>query len=63
MKDVFIVSAKRTAFGTYGGKLTGKSCTDLMEVAGKAALQAGNVNPEAVNGVVIGNVLQVNIFS
>ncbi|CAC5417211.1 ACAA2 [Mytilus coruscus] len=57
VKDVFIVSAKRTAFGTYGGKLTGKTATDLMEVAAKSALTEGNVNPAAVNGVVIGNVL------
>ncbi|XP_071121080.1 3-ketoacyl-CoA thiolase, mitochondrial-like [Mytilus edulis] len=57
VKDVFIVSAKRTAFGTYGGKLTGKTATDLMEVAAKSALAEGNVNPAAVGGVVIGNVL------
>ncbi|XP_063400516.1 3-ketoacyl-CoA thiolase, mitochondrial-like [Mytilus trossulus] len=57
VKDVFIVSAKRTAFGTYGGKLTGKTATDLMEVAAKSALAEGNVNPAAVGSVVIGNVL------
>lgn len=56
---MFIVSAKRTAFGTYGGKLTGKTATDLMEVAAKSALAEGNVNPAAVGGVVIGNVLHV----
>ena len=58
VNNVFIVAAKRTAFGTYGGKLTGKSCTDLMEVAAKATLESGKVNPELVNSVVIGNVLQ-----
>jgi hypothetical protein len=31
----------------------------LMEVAAKATLESGKVNPELVNGVVIGNVLQV----
>ncbi|KAK3103926.1 hypothetical protein FSP39_022966 [Pinctada imbricata] len=57
VSGVFIVAAKRTAFGTYGGKLVGKSATDLMEVASKAALQAGKVNPEIVNSVIVGNVL------
>lgn len=56
---VFIVSAKRTPFGTYGGVLREHSATDLAEHAAKAALAAGNVAPELVNSVIVGNVMQV----
>lgn len=56
---VFIVSAKRTPFGTYGGVLKDHSATDLAEHAAKAALAAGNVAPELVNSVIVGNVMQV----
>uniref|UniRef100_A0A673FJV9 3-ketoacyl-CoA thiolase, mitochondrial-like n=1 Tax=Sinocyclocheilus rhinocerous TaxID=307959 RepID=A0A673FJV9_9TELE len=54
---VFIVSAKRTPFGTYGGVLKDHSATDLAEHAAKAALVAGNVAPELVNSVIVGNVM------
>lgn len=56
---MFIVAAKRTPFGTYGGKLMNYSATDLQEIAFKAALAAGKVKPEWVNSVVVGNVFQV----
>lgn len=56
---VFIVAAKRTPFGTYGGVLKDHSATDLAEHAAKAALAAGGVAPELVNSVIVGNVMQV----
>ncbi|XP_016424564.1 3-ketoacyl-CoA thiolase, mitochondrial-like [Sinocyclocheilus rhinocerous] len=58
LRGVFIVSAKRTPFGTYGGVLKDHSATDLAEHAAKAALVAGNVAPELVNSVIVGNVMQ-----
>lgn len=58
---VFIVAAKRTPFGTYGGVLRDHSATDLAEHAAKAALKAGGVAPELVNSVIFGNVMQVNV--
>ncbi|MGH0139686.1 UNVERIFIED_CONTAM: hypothetical protein FKN15_036855 [Acipenser sinensis] len=58
ISGVFIVSAKRTPFGTYGGLLKDHSATDLAEHAAKAALAAGNVAPEIVNSVIVGNVMQ-----
>jgi len=60
VKDVFIVAAKRTPFGGYGGKLLNFTTVDLQEVAFKAALAAGNVNPECVDSVVVGNVYSVS---
>ena len=43
MSGIFIVAAKRTPFGKFGGSLKKKSITDLSEIALKAALaQAGS---------------------
>uniref|UniRef100_T1HLM2 Uncharacterized protein n=1 Tax=Rhodnius prolixus TaxID=13249 RepID=T1HLM2_RHOPR len=56
-KGVFIVAAKRTPFGTFGGKFLKLSSCDLQEVASKAALSAGKISPDIIDSVVIGNVL------
>lgn len=58
---MFVVAAKRTPFGTFGGKLKGVSATDACKVAATAALQAGKVPPEAVDSVIVGNVTQVGL--
>ncbi len=58
-RGVFIVSAKRTPFGRFGGKLKGLTATELGRVAASAALEAANVPPEAVDSVIVGNVAQV----
>ncbi|EFA05913.1 3-ketoacyl-CoA thiolase, mitochondrial [Tribolium castaneum] len=57
VKGVVIVAAKRTPFGTYGGKFTKTSAVELQTVAAKAALASGNVKPELIDTVVVGNVL------
>lgn len=57
-RGVFIVAAKRTAFGAYGGKLKGMTATDLQEVASRSAMEAGNVPADAIDSVCIGNVIQ-----
>jgi len=62
VKGVFVVAAKRTPFGTYGGKLMNFTATDLQEVAARAALTAGNIKPEWVTSVVIGNVFHVSYY-
>ncbi len=59
-RAVFVVAAKRTPFGTFGGKLKAVSATDICKVAAKGALEAGKVPPEAVDSVIIGNAAQVN---
>ena len=58
-RSIFIVAAKRTPFGTFGGKLRAVSATELCRVAAVSALGAGKVPPEAVDSVIIGNVAQV----
>nr|ACO12056.1 3-ketoacyl-CoA thiolase, mitochondrial [Lepeophtheirus salmonis] len=56
-KAIFVVGAKRTAFGAFGGSLKSQTPVDLQTIAGKAALESGKVNPESVDSVVVGNVL------
>ncbi|KYO28894.1 3-ketoacyl-CoA thiolase, mitochondrial [Alligator mississippiensis] len=58
LRGVFIVSAKRTPFGAYGGWLKDFTATDLSEYAARAALSAGKVSPEIIDSVIVGNVMQ-----
>ena len=62
-KEIYIVAAKRTPFGTFGGKLKDISAIDLGVVAAKAALAEGNVDPAAVDHVVVGNVAQTSAYA
>jgi acetyl-CoA acyltransferase 2 len=59
-RAVFIVAAKRTPFGTFGGKLKGLTATEMAKVASVAALKAGGVDPKLVQSVIIGNVAQTS---
>lgn len=59
-RALYIVSAKRTPFGTFGGKLKGLSATDLAVHASKAALAAARVDPKLVDTAVFGNVAQTS---
>ena len=52
--DIWIVGAKRTAFGRVGGTLGSFSATQLGVVAAKAALQQSQVNPSSIDTVVFG---------
>ncbi len=51
---VFIVGAKRTPFGTFGGSLKDVSATDLAVHSTKAALAQAKVDPSLVDNVVMG---------
>jgi len=59
-RDVFLVAAKRTAFGTFGGALKGMSATELAVEASKAALEQARVDLEKVDHVIFGNVQQTS---
>ncbi len=58
--EIVFLSAKRTAFGTFGGSLKDLSATDLGVAAARAALAASGVAPEEVGHVVFGNVMQTS---
>lgn len=57
-KALYIVGAKRTAFGTFGGALKGLTATDLAVHTTTAALKEANVKPEWVDHTICGNVIQ-----
>ncbi|MBA3681870.1 MAG: acetyl-CoA C-acyltransferase [Bacteroidetes bacterium] len=61
MKEVYIVSAVRTAMGSFGGTLAGVSATQLGATAIKGALAKINLDPKLVNEVYMGSVLQGNL--
>lgn len=56
--SIFLVAAKRTPFGAFGGSLKGLSATDLGVISTQAALANGNVDPSLVDSVFFGNVIQ-----
>ncbi|KOO25054.1 3-ketoacyl- mitochondrial [Chrysochromulina tobinii] len=60
MTRVFIVGARRTAFGAFGGALKSMSATDLAVIATRGALASGKISPEIVDTVVVGNVQQTS---
>jgi len=58
--EIWFLSGKRTAFGTYGGSLKDLSATDLAVESAKAALAQAKVSPEDIQHVVYGNVIQTS---
>lgn len=61
MKEVFIVSAKRTPIGGFLGNLSGVSATELGAVAIRNAYHLIGLNPAHIDSVYMGNVLSANI--
>lgn len=59
-KNVYIVAAKRTPFGTYGGTLKSWTATEMGAVASKAALDTHAGLAENVDSVIVGNVAQTD---
>ena len=57
MEKVYIVAAKRTPIGAFGGTLKDISAGNLASIAIKAAMTEGNVKPEVVDEVIVGNVI------
>lgn len=61
MREVVILSAVRTAIGTFGGSLTNISATELGSIVIKEAMQRASVAPENVDEVIMGCVLQAGL--
>jgi len=61
MSKVYLVSAKRSAIGSMLGTLANTTATDLGARVLKATLEAGNVNPEWLDEVIVGNVLPAGL--
>ncbi|HWY10998.1 MAG TPA: acetyl-CoA C-acyltransferase [Bacteroidia bacterium] len=61
MKEVYIVSAVRTAMGSFGGTLAGVPATKLGAAAIKGAIDHVDLDPKLVTEVFMGSVLQANL--
>jgi acetyl-CoA C-acetyltransferase len=61
MKEVYIVSAKRTPIGSFGGVLSSLSATDLGSLAIKGALENIKLDSKEVQEVFMGNVLSAGV--
>jgi acetyl-CoA C-acetyltransferase/acetyl-CoA acyltransferase 2 len=59
-KEIVIVGAKRTAFGTMGGALKGVTATDLAVHAAKAAIAQSGALPADFGHVIVGNVMHTS---
>ena len=58
MDEIVIIDGARTAFGALNGGLKGVTATDLGAVAAAEALKRSRVDPQAVDHVIFGNVVQ-----
>lgn len=61
MKDVFIVSAKRTPIGSLLGSLAGYTATQLGAIAIQSAYEDISLDPGWINSVYMGNVLSAGV--
>lgn len=59
--EVVIVSAVRTAIGSFGGALKAVSAPELGAIVIKAALEKAGLQGEQVDEVIMGNVLQAGL--
>ncbi len=57
MNKVYLVSAKRTAIGSFGGSLKSVPAANLAAAAVNGVLAEANVNPEQLDELIMGNVI------
>ena len=61
MREVVIVSAVRTAIGSFGGSLKEVPSVDLGAIVIKEAVRRAGIDPSIVDEVVMGNTLQAGL--
>ena len=61
LQDAVIVSAVRTAIGTFGGGLAEVPAVKLGEISIRAALERADLKTNQVDEVIMGNVLQAGL--
>ncbi len=61
MNEVYIISAVRTPFGSFGGSLSTIPATTLGATAVKAALQKAGLDPKSVDELFVGNVIAAGL--
>ncbi|GIN38268.1 acetyl-CoA C-acetyltransferase [Heyndrickxia oleronia] len=60
-QEVVIVSAVRTAIGSFNGTLKNTSATELGAIVIKSALEKAGVSGDQVDEIIMGNVLQAGL--
>lgn len=60
-KGVFILGAKRTPFGAFGGKLKNISATDLAVLSSKAAIAEAGIDASKIDETFFGNVISSSL--
>lgn len=59
-RGVFVVGAKRTPFGAFGGRLKDIDATELAKIASVAALEQANLGADKIDSVIVGTVNQIS---
>ena len=62
MREVVIVSALRTAIGSFGGALADVSAVDLGVATAKEVIKQAGIGPEIIDEVIMGNVLSAGLY-
>ena len=57
MTDIVILDGARTAIGTFGGSLAGKTAIELGAVVAKAAMERSGVESAQIGNVAFGHVI------
>ncbi len=57
MSKVFIVAAKRTAVGKFGGTIAGVSAAELGAIVIRNILEETKIDPATIDEVIVGNIL------
>jgi len=60
-KEVYIIAAVRTPLGSFGGSLKSFSATQLGGFAIKGAIQQSGIDPNIIDEVIMGSVIQANL--
>lgn len=61
LKEVFIVSALRTPIGSFNGRLSSLSATELAGKAAAACMKESGLSPSAIEELFLGNVLSAGL--
>ncbi len=60
MPEIYIINGARTPVGVLQGSLSDVSATELGLIAAKGAIERSGVDPQVIDQIVIGNVVQSN---
>ena len=62
-QGIYLVAARRTPFGTYGGTLKNHTAIQLLEHTNRAVLKQAKLPADAIDSTIIGNVAQTSTYA